>query len=78
MLSNDPAAIYFPEDLSAWLIRKAYAQHNGSFRQALFDVVRDAKRREDTARVDAAKADPSFDLWDGMTATQHRPPPCGE
>jgi hypothetical protein len=73
MLSNDPAAIYLPEELNQWLIRKAYADHSGSFRQAMFAVLYQAKRREDAKRIEAAKADPPVDLWAGMNTVPRRP-----
>ncbi|HEY3116641.1 MAG TPA: hypothetical protein VGK54_07870 [Chloroflexota bacterium] len=47
MESNDPAAIYLPDELNQWLIEKAYAEHGGSFRQAMFAVLFQAKHRED-------------------------------
>jgi hypothetical protein len=59
MLSNDPAAIYLPEELNEWLIAKASADHDGSFRKAMFTVLYEAKRREDAKRIEAAKADPA-------------------
>jgi hypothetical protein len=73
MLSNDPAAIYLPDELNQWLIAKAYADHGGSFRKAMFAVLYEAKRREDTERIEAAKADLSVDLWAGMNAVPRRP-----
>ena len=72
MLSNDPAAIYLPDELNHWLIHKAHAHHNGSFRQAMFAVLYEAKRREDAERIEAAKTDPSVDPWAGMDASPRR------
>jgi hypothetical protein len=73
MLSNDPAAIYLPEELNVWLIAKVYTDHGGSFRKAMFAVLYEAKRREDTDRIEAAKADPSVDPWAGMNTVPRRP-----
>ena len=39
----------------------------------MFAVLYEAKRREDTERIETAKVDPSIDLWAGMDASPRRP-----